>query len=81
MNTMTRTTPPKSLVGQRKHMAQLNSKLSVEFIYEGDAVKCYWDPGIPKSLTQKEAGLYRTARDAFMASLASELGGGAIIIE
>ena len=38
----------KTLAGQRRHVAKISPKLSVEFVYAAEKLDCAWDPDVPR---------------------------------
>jgi len=44
-------------------------------------LSCEWSPGVPSRLTGSELREYRRGRDAFVAELAEQIGGAALVIE
>jgi hypothetical protein len=45
------------------------------------AMTAEWSPHVPSRLTNSELRAYRRGRDAFIAELAAQIGGSALVIE
>lgn len=71
------------LVGQRQSGPhRITGRASCTFVFEGNALRVEWEPRVPRSLSPRALERYRRARDAFVASLMTEAGGGnAVVVE